>query len=84
MGKYVSIILLLNINMNHHYYSLNIFTLLQVTWPPYFHLLSHVNELLSKHESIGRASTEAKERKNKVCYNISLLLVIDLLKSLIE
>ena len=70
--------------MNHYQYSLNIFTLLQVQWPPYFHLLSHVIELLSKHQSIGRASTEAKERKNKVCYNIYLLLVMVLLQSFIE
>ena len=36
-----------------------------VKWPPYFHLLSHCAELLEKYESIGRGSTESKERKNK-------------------
>ena len=44
-----------------------------VQWPPYFHLLSHVGELLEKHDSIGRASTEAKERKNKVCFKSILV-----------
>lgn len=64
MGKYVSFIT--NVNMNHCCYSRNKVTTLQIQWPPYFHLLSHVTELLSKHDSIGRASTEAKERKNNL------------------
>ena len=67
--------LLPNINMNHYYYSRNISTTLQVQWPPYFHLLSHVTELLSKHDSIGRASKEAKERKNKV---VTIIIIYSL------
>ena len=68
--------LLPNINMNHFCYSKNKFKTLQIQWPPYFHLLGHVTELLSKHDSIGRASTEAKERKNKVCKKNHYLFII--------
>ena len=64
MGKYVSFIT--NVNTNYYWYSRNKLITLHIQWPPYFHLLSYVTELLSKHDSIGRASTEAKERKNKV------------------